>query len=86
MFSQSCIHILRSQFALLQLQITIDDLTPPASAAVSAKVEIKQAKKRGYPVPPRLAIAFLQFCQCHCLGEEVKLGAIAINAHDFKWR
>jgi hypothetical protein len=43
---------LRIAIALLKLQLTIDDLTPPESAAVSAKVGIEQAKKHGYPVPP----------------------------------
>jgi hypothetical protein len=55
--SQYQIHYLRSQLALLQLELALAassdfDLEPPDSAAVSAEEGIKQAKKHGYPIPP----------------------------------
>lgn len=44
---------LRSQLAFLQLDLaTADDLPPPESVAVAAKIGIEQARKHGYPIPP----------------------------------
>jgi len=73
---------LRSQLALLQLQITIDDLTPPESSVMPAKVGIEQVKKHRYPVPSLDSDRISPVLPLARDWEEVKLGAIALGCQN----